>query len=143
MDTRQLIRTAVRRRRWLFRGLTLRKLWNLARASLEFAGSRERLAARPAFVKIDISPLCNLRCTVCVHADPNGSELLEKQVFAPGHRMSVEQFSHIIDQIKDDATAVSLYTWGDPLTHPELPACAAWPTAPACRCTSAPTSASS
>lgn len=121
VNVKQLIQTTWRRRSWLFRNLTARKVWNLATTSVEFALRREKMLSKPCYVKIDISPICNLRCTVCVHADPNGSELLERQVFAPGHKMSVEQFSRIIDQIKDHATAVSLYTWGDPMTHPDLP----------------------
>ena len=122
MNLGQLLETTFRRRDRLFRRLTLRKLWNLVVASFDFALKRERVSARPAFVKIDISPICNLRCTVCVHADPNGSALLEKQVFAADHKMSPAQFAKIIDQIKATATAVSLYTWGDPMTHPDLPA---------------------
>jgi MoaA/NifB/PqqE/SkfB family radical SAM enzyme len=121
MNLRQLLETTYRRRDWLFRRLTARKLWNLGVASLDFALKREQVSAKPAFVKIDISPICNLRCTVCVHADPNGSALLEKQVFAPEHKMSPEQFQRVIDAVKDTATAVSLYTWGDPMTHPDLP----------------------
>jgi MoaA/NifB/PqqE/SkfB family radical SAM enzyme len=121
MNTRQLIQTVVRRRRWLFTRLSARKLWNLVTTSVEFAMQRETLVSKPAFVKIDISPICNLRCTVCVHADPGESPLLQEQVFGKEHRMSPEQFRGIIDAIKDHTTAVSLYTWGDPLTHPQLP----------------------
>ena len=55
MNTRQLLETTFRRRRWLFRGLTLRKIANLATACIEFALRREKLRARPAMVKIDIS----------------------------------------------------------------------------------------
>jgi len=120
MNTRQLVQTVVRRRRWLFARLSLRKLWNLATTSVEFALRREKLHSKPAFVKIDISPICNLRCTVCVHADPGESLLLRKQVFDKRHRMTPEQFQEIVDAVKGHATAVSLYTWGDPLTHPQL-----------------------
>ncbi len=120
MDTRQLIQTVVRRRRWLFTRLSFRKLWNLATTSIEFALRRETMLSKPAFVKIDISPICNLRCTVCVHADPGEGPLLQKQVFGKDHKMSPERFQEIIDAIKGHATAVSLYTWGDPLTHPQL-----------------------
>ncbi len=120
MNTRQLIQTTWRRRRWILPKLAGRKLANLAAAARDFALKREVVSALPAVVKIDISPICNLACTVCVHANPNGSDLLEKQVFAPGHKMTVEQFTRIIDQIKHKTTAVSLYTWGDPMTHPDL-----------------------
>jgi len=88
--------------------------------SFHFALKHERVTHWPAVVKIDISPICNLRCTVCVHADPGGNDMLERQVFAPGHKMTVAQFRRIIDEIRDRTSTVSLYTWGDPLTHPNL-----------------------
>ena len=45
---------------------------------------------------------------------------LEKQVFAPKHKMTIEQYRGIIEQIKDKASAVSLYYLGDPMVHPDL-----------------------
>ena len=120
MNTRVMVETTWRRRHWLFSGLRLRHLWNYALGAFHFVRKDERVRSFPAVVKIDISPICNLRCTVCVHADPNGYEALEKQVFAPGHKMSVEQFRRIIDELKGRTATVSLYTWGDPLTHPDL-----------------------
>ena len=120
MNTRVMLETTWRRRHWLFARLRLGQLWNYAIGGLFFAAKRERVASLPGVVKIDISPICNLSCTVCVHADPNGNDLLERQRFAPGHKMSVEQFRRIIDQIQGRTATVSLYTWGDPMTHPDL-----------------------
>jgi MoaA/NifB/PqqE/SkfB family radical SAM enzyme len=117
-----MIQTTWRRRSWLFRRLGARKIWNLAVATKDFALKRETTRAMPAMVKIDISPVCNLRCTVCVHADAGASELLARQDFAPSQRMTREQFQKIVDQLRGRTTAVSLYTWGDPLTHPDLDA---------------------
>ena len=99
MNTRVMLETTWRRRHWLFARLRLGQLWNYAIGGLYFAAKRERVASLPGVVKIDMSPICNLSCTVCVHADPNGNDLLERQRFAPGHKMSVEQFRRIIDQI--------------------------------------------
>jgi MoaA/NifB/PqqE/SkfB family radical SAM enzyme len=120
MDARRLIQTTWRRRDWLFRRLGARKIFNLVQASLAFGLKRETTPAMPAVVKIDISPVCNLSCTMCIHADPNGSDHLKRQDFSPKHHMSVEKFSEIIDQLKGRTSSVSLYTWGDPLVHPQL-----------------------
>jgi MoaA/NifB/PqqE/SkfB family radical SAM enzyme len=120
VDNKGLVTAVLRRRAWFFGNLDARKLLNLASAALSFVRKRETVAATPAIVKIDISPLCNLRCTVCIHADPNGNPALEKQVFEPKHRMSVEQFQRIIDRLAGRTTAVSLYYLGDPLVHPDL-----------------------
>ncbi len=120
MNTRVMIETTWRRRHWLFARFRLGPLWNYVKGGFHFARKHERVTNLPGVVKIDISPICNLRCTVCVHADPNGNDFLERQRFAPGHKMSVEQFRSIISQIEGRAATVSLYTWGDPMTHPDL-----------------------
>jgi MoaA/NifB/PqqE/SkfB family radical SAM enzyme len=120
LDTKLLINAVTRRRAWLFGRMNARRALNLASATVDFALKRETMRALPAIVKIDISPLCNLRCTACVHADPNGNPTLEKQVFEPKHKMTVEQFQRIVDQIGGKATSVSLYYLGDPMVHPDL-----------------------
>ena len=120
MDTKLLISAVTRRRAWLFGRMDARRALNMVSAAKDFALKREKMNAFPAIVKIDISPLCNLRCTACVHADANGNPTLEKQVFAPAHRMSVEQFRGIVEKVKGKATAVSLYYLGDPMAHPDL-----------------------
>jgi MoaA/NifB/PqqE/SkfB family radical SAM enzyme len=122
MDTRTLIGTVIRRRAWLLRRLDARKLLNLAAATRDFLLKRETVRSLPSIVKIDISPLCNLRCTVCVHASSDGDLALAAQVFDPKHKMSLEHFSRLIDQLEGRTTAVSLYYLGDPLVHPDLDA---------------------
>lgn len=109
-----------RREGWFLENLTIRKAANMAMTAGQFAVKSERMRTLPVVVKIDISPSCNLSCTVCVHADPNGNSALEKQDFDPKHRMSVDQFRRIVDQIRGRTTAVSLYYIGDPLVHPNL-----------------------
>jgi organic radical activating enzyme len=109
-----------RREGWFVDNLTFRKAANMAVTVGQFAVKSEQMHTMPVAVKIDISPMCNLSCTVCVHADPNGNAALEKQDFDPKHRMSVEQFRTIIDQIRGRTAAVSLYYIGDPLVHPNL-----------------------
>lgn len=120
MNTRSMIATAWRRRGWLFSRLRPGHVWNYVRGGWHFLRRDEVVRSFPAVVKIDISPVCNLRCTVCVHADASGIDLLERQDFRREHRMTVEQFTKIIGELKDRTATVSLYTWGDPLTHPDL-----------------------
>lgn len=120
MNTKVMLQTTWRRRHWLFSRLRPGQLWNYVLGGVAFVLKRETTPAWPAVVKIDISPVCNLRCTVCVHADPNGMPMIEQQEFLPSHRMTVEQFRRIIDELRGKTATVSLYTWGDPLTHPDL-----------------------
>lgn len=111
---------AKRRQGWFMENLTFRRAFNMGMTAVQFALKGERMYTLPVAVKIDISPMCNLSCTVCVHADPNGNAALEKQVFDPKHRMSVEQFRRIVNEVRGVSSAVSLYYVGDPLVHPDL-----------------------
>jgi len=117
---RILLVGALRRQAWLLENLTIRKAVNTAVAAGQFLLKSRRMAAWPVFVKIDITPLCNLSCTVCVHADPNGNPALEKQEFKARQRMPLEQYRRIIEQIQGQTSAVSLYFLGDPLLHPNV-----------------------
>lgn len=112
----------MRRRAWITDHLTPRKAANLALAAGQWALKQERMRAWPVVAKVDISPLCNLHCTVCVHALPSAGTgpLLPRQVFRREHRMPVERYREIAAQLAGRTAAVSLYYLGDPLMHPHL-----------------------
>lgn len=113
--------SALRRRfDWFLYGLTLRKAWNLLVSGVQYVLKTDKAYNFPVIVKVDISPVCNLRCPSCVHAAPNDDPVLQAQDYTGNKRMSIAQFSEIIDQLKDRASAVSLYYLGDPLVHPDL-----------------------
>lgn len=113
---------ASRRVGWFMGGMNFRRAANLMAASLEYAFNRKRVVSFPTMVKIDISPLCNLHCTICVHAHPNGNPDLEAQQFRGRQRMNLDQYRQIIEQIRRKACAVSLYYLGDPYIHPDIDA---------------------
>lgn len=109
-----------RRTDWFTHGLTLRKAMNLVAAVGALVTKRVRISSWPAFVVVDLSPQCNLHCTVCLHAHPNGNPDLEKQRFSNDQRMSLAQYQRLVDEIKGHALGVLLYYLGDPLVHPDL-----------------------
>ncbi|HVP10213.1 MAG TPA: radical SAM protein [Phycisphaerae bacterium] len=115
-------RRLARRAELLTRGLTLRKFMNLASAVARFLLRSERTAAYPVLAIVDLSPLCNLHCTVCVHAEPGDNTTLQRQQFHAGQMMSEADFRRIIDEIKGHTLGVLLYYLGDPLMHPQLAA---------------------
>jgi MoaA/NifB/PqqE/SkfB family radical SAM enzyme len=112
--------SARRRQGWILDGLTPRKAWNLVLACASYALRSKRAFHVPVVVKVDTAPACNLRCTVCVHADAHGREALEKQVLGGSQRMSVEDFRGIVAEVAGRACAVSLYYIGDPYAHPQI-----------------------
>lgn len=109
-----------RRQGWILENMSARKACNLALCAWHYAMKREIVRAWPVVVKVDISPVCNLRCTFCVHATPRQEPALERQRFRRNQLMPVERFERIAAEIHGRSSAVSLYYLGDPLTHPEL-----------------------
>jgi MoaA/NifB/PqqE/SkfB family radical SAM enzyme len=112
-----------RRQGWFTAHASPRQYANLLLALAEFATKRETTRAWPVLVKVDISPLCNLSCTYCVHARPTllaDNEGLGQQTFKAGHKMPVDQFGRLVKEIGGKSMAVSLYYIGDPLVHPNL-----------------------
>ena len=98
------------------------KIANLGRILILFLTKSERVSGFPAVIKIDISPTCTLKCPGCLHSDSHGRALplLEAQRFGKHDRMSVGEFSRIINQVKRHAIAVSLFYYGDPYAHPNV-----------------------
>ena len=67
------------------------------------------------FYTIDVVGTCNLKCPSCAH----GSEGME----APLGLMPFEQFTQVVDKAVGEtavASHMSLYSWGEPLLHPQL-----------------------
>ena len=121
-EIESVFRDAKRKGPWFFGHLTPRKFGHLALNTLSFLTKRETLVSWPSILKIDVSPLCHLHCTVCIHAKPETQDqkLLYEQDFNVSQRMKVEHFARIIEEIKGKAIAVSLNYLGDPYTHPDI-----------------------
>lgn len=117
-----VVRHMWRRQRWVLDGLTPGKAANLMLAASQYALRQPVMRAWPVVAKVDISPLCNLRCTVCVHAVPSAgsSPQLAEQRFSAAQKMPVERYREIVRELSGRTAVVSLYYLGDPLMHPHL-----------------------
>jgi MoaA/NifB/PqqE/SkfB family radical SAM enzyme len=111
-----------RRKDLLIANATPAKLRNLAMAGASYALKLDRARYWPIVLKVDLSPVCNLRCTVCVHARPSetSTDELKAQRFDAKQMMTVDQFRRIVDEVKGKTSAMSLYYLGDPFVHPHL-----------------------
>lgn len=113
------IRQIVRRLSWLWGQLTFRKVINYLFLGGAYVFKRQVIQAWPAVLKIDVSPMCNLRCSVCVHADLGDNPVFPRQVFN-GKYMSLGQYRKIVDEARGNVAAFSLYYLGDPFMHPDI-----------------------
>jgi MoaA/NifB/PqqE/SkfB family radical SAM enzyme len=119
---RIFIRKVRRRRYWLREWPARSALTNLVGNAWGYLWHSDNAAPLPSMVKIDISPLCGLACPHCLHAKPEGRNrpLLDAQTFGQKDKMTIDQFTGIVEQLRGKAIAVSLYYYGDPLIHPQL-----------------------
>jgi len=96
----------------------MRKAVNALKVGVAYLGKSRRVTGHPIMLKIDLSPVCQLRCPVCFHADPEPeSNLLAKQHFDASQRMSLEDFQTIIDQAEGKVQAVYMYYLGEPFIN--------------------------
>ena len=112
----------IQRRRWLFVNLSVSKISNLVIAVLQALCRLGHVRGYPPILKIDITPLCNLHCPICIHASPvpDSAPELKKQRFSSDQMMTVENFEKIVSEVQAKTIALSLYYFGDPLLHPKL-----------------------
>jgi Glycosyl transferase family 4/Radical SAM superfamily len=109
----------VRRQGWMNENLTVRKALEMGSAGLHFLMKQEILGSYPLVLKIDISPLCHMACTMCVHATPRGGgDPLNDQELQG--RMTLAQFQRIVDEVKGKTLAISMYYMGDPYAHSQV-----------------------
>lgn len=109
------------KRHSFFYQFTIAKARNLVKTFYAYLTRQSVAHYYPPVLKIDLSPLCNLHCPVCVHASPKeNSNLLAQQYFDSSHMMSVESFKKIIDEVKGKTQAVYLYLMGEPFMHPHI-----------------------
>lgn len=78
----------------------------------DFAPASDVPLITPTSYVIGITNACNLRCPLCVTGK------LEQQ--KPVKMMELSLFKRIIDKIKDHATFVQLFKWGESLLHKDI-----------------------
>lgn len=120
MLNNQVIRIfkTIRRKRYVFfRRLTAAKLLNLCKSVLRFLFRIESIRSYPSFYKIDVTPLCQLKCPVCIHTRGGG---IHPQSFTNDMKMSLELFRRFVDEVHPFTIALSLFHMGEPLLNPGL-----------------------
>src|SRR3989338_1701457 len=64
---------------FIYNIFTVQKLWNLTKAFLRYYCRMENLKSYPLLIKVDVTPMCQLRCPVCIHGADTGER--KKQDF--------------------------------------------------------------
>lgn len=98
-----------------WRYLSLRKILNLILNIIEFKFRISAVHSFPVYLKIEPTPLCQLRCPSCRH----GSSLYNKQ-FQKGMQITLEQFKQIVNPLSPTLLGISLSNYGEPLLHRDI-----------------------
>ena len=109
-------RTFARRKNWFLQQASVGTAKNFSMATSAYLSKRIKLSSLPVALKVDISPVCNLRCPFCIH----GTTDPKKRIFNKRQRITVADFQRLVNEVKGRTSAMSLYYLGDPLTHPDL-----------------------
>ena len=59
-------------------------------------------------IYVEITNVCNMHCSFCI------------QNKRPQHFMTIDEFSHVINEIKPYTSMIYLHVLGEPLLHPQL-----------------------
>jgi len=91
---------------------TPKKLINIAKAEWGLASGKIRLDSMPYIYIIDPCNACDLRCPLC----PTGANSLQRDT----KMLSFDCFKRVLDEVRDYAVEVILYSWGEPFLNPSL-----------------------
>lgn len=101
-----------RHARTLLPHVTARKLANALLCEAELRLRRTRPRSAPPFVKIEATPLCQLRCPTCLQADPAFRASLDAEM-----QLTVERLAAIVEPLVPTLLGVSLSYSGEPMLN--------------------------
>ncbi len=92
--------------------MSVAKRLNLFKAGLNLIYRRAKPWSWPTHMHVEISSRCDLNCPVC----PQGQGILKRRQ----PMMDLELFSKLMSEAGPYLLAVCLWSWGEPLLHPQL-----------------------
>jgi MoaA/NifB/PqqE/SkfB family radical SAM enzyme len=93
----------------------LSKIWNLLKVAVKYIFRLEWIDVYPIVVKIDDSPLCQLKCPVCIHSSTVNLGV-GKQNFV-NKKMDLDLFRKIVDEVAGKSLVISFGHMGEPLLN--------------------------
>ena len=94
------------------RQMSAAKRLNLVKAGLNLINKRLSPWSWPLFMQLELTNYCNLRCRVCA----TGQGILGRKPAS----IDVALFERVLNEVGPYLLTLSLFSWGEPLLHPEL-----------------------
>lgn len=98
------------------RHVTFAKIANLIINQIEYMLRRSKLSSSPLAIKIEPTPLCQLRCPGCLHSDPEH----KKQFNMKTMHLAFDNYKKIVDVYAHYAFCISLSLYGEPMLNKEI-----------------------
>lgn len=95
--------------------LTIKKIINIILNEIEMRLTITTPKSLPLYIKIEPTPLCQLRCKGCAQSGPDFKKQLNNSM-----HLSLEKVKKIIDPICDTIIGVSLSLTGEPLLNEDI-----------------------
>lgn len=96
--------------------LSFTKIFNVIKLSISYFLNKKEINGYPAVIKIDLTPRCQLKCDVCIHAE----SFSPRQYFKSDMNMSIDLFKRICDEVSGRTLAFSLHFYGEPLLNTNI-----------------------
>ena len=112
-----MARSARRHLRDIIKHMTVRRVINILGTVVEMFLRRPHLFSHPFFMRIEISPICNLRCIGCSLGGPSRDGTRRGKP----KQMSLDLFERSVRDFLPYLVKVNLYDEGEPLLNKDLP----------------------
>jgi len=109
-DAPELISSVFKKYYFILTRVDLYRITNILIMLSEIKLRRTKLLSRPIVARVNISPICNLRCPAC----------MGKAKYVSNHLMSFDEYKHVIDKISRNTLLVILYDEGEPLLNQDI-----------------------
>lgn len=96
--------------------ITIKKIINLLMNEYELKSNKSNIKSYPPFIKIDPSPMCNLRCVDCKQNSPEF-----KKRFDESMNLTLDNLKKIVEPLAPYLLGVSFCVNGEPFSNKELP----------------------
>ena len=96
----------------LLRYSSMYKIQNLVRVEWDRLRKKEIVSGLPYVMVLDPTNVCNLKCPIC---PTTRGELLQ-----PSGRITLDNYTALIDRVADHTYRLILYNWGEPFLHRQI-----------------------
>jgi MoaA/NifB/PqqE/SkfB family radical SAM enzyme len=96
--------------------LSPRKLLNILKLLYAYLLKKRHVTAYPVILKMDVTPLCQLKCPICIHS----KSFEPAQQINSNMKMPMDLFRSICDEISGKTMVLSLHYLGEPLFNEHI-----------------------